>query len=200
MILTNSISCYPRNLVIDNCEFIYVNGSLHIDITVTNKSMEKFYLPLQFWEVELIKEGNKILAYPYEDYAVNRIYIYSNEFHSIKSTGSKCCFPVYEFLPYFVILPPDSSIVILIKIATNSKLVESTEYKAEICLQYYNESTLKSQLHNFYANSKDLIIYDHKISIQIGQGVTNLLNFQSTFIVTSDVLIKNKSELNAICE
>jgi len=200
MILTNSISCYPRNLVIDNCEFINVNDTLHINITVTNNSMENFYLPLQYWEVELIKEGNKVLAYPYEDYAVNRIYIYSNEFNSLKSTGSKCCFPVYEYLPYFAILPPDTSTVISIKIATNSKLVESTEYKAEICLQYYNESTLKSQLHNFDGNSKDLIINNHKISIQIGQGVTNLLNFQSTFIITSDILIKNNSELNAICE
>lgn len=199
LMLVNNSSCLAQELKVNNCTLKNINDAIIAEISIINNSNEVLFIPIQYWEVEVIKAGNRVLAYPYEKYAVNRIYIYSNEFNSIKSTGSKCCYPEYKTLPFFLELKPDSSADITITILSNTKLIDTIKYKAEIFICYYKENIIQSQVYNDTKKSEYLIT-NNKISLQLKDGITNFTKYQTAIKLEDSILIESYNELKPLCE
>lgn len=200
IVLVSQITSFAQDLQITQCSFDRKDDTLQIKLYITNKSNRALYIPLQYWEVELIGHGNRILVYPYEKYPVNRIYIYSKEFNTIKSTGSKCCYPKYKELPYFSKIQPDSTTNILISILSQKDLIDSVDYKSELILNYYYEELLKSQIKGFNRQKKMFLVNNKKVSVLLFDGITNLKEKKSTVKCKEGILIDQYLELRAVCE
>lgn len=189
-----------QDLQIINCSFDHHSDTLRMELDITNDSYKVIYLPIQYWEVEIIGCGNRVLGYPYEKYAVNRIYIYSKEFATKRTTGSKCCFPNYEVLPYFARIQPDSTTKILISIVSQTKLIDSIDYKAEIFLSYYDEDMLISQIKSFKSKKQRISINQKEVSFLLFDGITNIKKNQSTIKSKKGILINKYFELKTGCK
>lgn len=190
---------YANEIEVVDCQFKIYSDTITINISVVNNSKQKYYIPMQFWEAEIISEGNHMLAYPYENYAVNTIYIYSEKFSSLRTTGSKCCFPEYKFYPKLLTIKPDSITSLNIIIPTEDKILDTLSYRASISLNYYSEKSLKTKECTIFNLLSGFNYRETKNNLFINSGMNDFKELQSTFEIKDNFLIEINDKIHFDC-
>jgi hypothetical protein len=192
-----SLNC-AKEADISECSLAVDNDSLKVTLRITNIEKESIFVPIQYWDVNILKDGNSLLAIPNKNYSVNCIYIYLNKYETLRSRGSKQNFPIYEKLPGFIKIEPDSVAIIQINIPADLKLNDISNYKVDVTLSYYFEDTILKSI-KYSDNYQDDYMFHYNKSLNMKNGHNNLIEFQSDITCDFKYFLEEYKTVNFFC-